>query len=457
MQRPRPPLTHRLGLTVLSALALSLACGKSSEPKATPAAKTPPAPAPAPAPAPDESGETGDALSGEKAHVIPFADRTSMGYLLLLPPSAEVPEAPTRTELEAMVQQALPERRKDGQLDLLFRLIQTEPHTTDIAFNGELEVPELDDDPGTEGEADDNEGEAKDEAISAAELEARAEKAERERAFDLIGLHIERIHLGLGEDAQIPASVLTDPVLTRDLSPEQRASLPSRRWGLLLRADYRNQHGVRGLRLHQTLVRIAAEHYGALIHDPDTLETMDLETFTDRRLRAAAGNVADQIAIVPFPDPDDDERLRLSTRGMRRFGSVDLELAGLPRDPARLQQATDFIAGLAYLLAREAEVDITGYAVEVPDIIEVDCGSIRQSYSGQTDYEPRCSGSAEVHLVERPPEPHDPREHVVARIVAPRRQSERPDYDHAQWVTQTLADVFSAPPGPRGLAPTAEH
>ena len=448
------PRERVLALTLFAGL--GLACNGSSQPTPAPATtKTAPStPDPTTGTDEDASGETGDALSGEKAHVIPFADRTSMGYLLLLPPSAEPPKAPTRKELEAMVQGTMADRRKDGQLDLLFRLINTEPHTTDIAFSGNLEVPSLDD---TDGEANKPKGadEGSGEALSQAELDELAAKAERERAFDLIGLHIELIHLGLGDEAVIPLSVLSDPVLTRFLSPEARASLPTRRWALLLRADYRNQYGVRGLRLHQTLVRVAAAHYEALIHDPDTLETVDLDTFSKRRLRAAAGNIADQIAIVPFPMKDDDQHLRLSTRGMRRFGSVDVELDGLPRDEAVLKQAIDFIAGLALMLAREAEVDMTGYAVEVPELIEVDCATIRQSFSGHEGetYEPTCSGSTEVHLVERAPEDHDPREHVVARIVAPRRLSDRPDYDHPQWVLEALGTVFRAPPAAAGLAP----
>src|SRR5690606_11796239 len=115
-----------------------------------------------------------------------------------------------------------------------------------------------------------------------------------------IGLHIEVVHLGVGDAATIPSSALEDPILTRGLTDAQRKSLLGRSWALLLRADYRNRHAVRGLRLHQTLIRVAAERYDALIHDPDTLETMSVETFTERRLRAAAGNIADQIAIVPF-------------------------------------------------------------------------------------------------------------------------------------------------------------
>ncbi|PRP98498.1 hypothetical protein ENSA5_29670 [Enhygromyxa salina] len=376
----------------------------------------------------ESESETGDPLVGEAAHVIPFADRTSMGYLLLLPPGTKLDQAPTREHLQALVEQAYPERRGEGELDLLLTLIATSPHTTDLGFNGELEPPSLD-----EGD----EGGERDEGDKRDEREAIADKAERQRTFDLIGLHIELIHLGIGDNATIPSTALRDPVLTRELSDEQRASLLGRSQALLLRADYRNQSAVRGLRLLQTLVRVAAEHYEALIHDPDTLETTNLAAFEQRRLRAAAGNVADQIAIVPFPDPEDDQRLRLSTRGMRRFGSVDVELAGLPRDPKRLQQASDLIAGLALALVKEAEVDISGFAVEVPHEIEIDCELIRQSYSTR-DYEPPCSGSTLVHLVERPPEPHDPQDHVVARIVAPRPLSDAPDYDHSRWVEATL-------------------
>jgi hypothetical protein len=130
---------------------------------------------------------------------------------------------------------------------------------------------------------------------------------------------------------------------------------------------------------------------------------------------------------------------------MRRFGAVDVELDGLPRDAVTLQQASDLIAGLALLLAREAEVDVSGFAVAVPETLEVDCELIRQSYAAR-GYVPQCASSIELHLVERPPESHDPRDHVVARIVAPRAESDAPDYDHPQWVRAALARLF--PPAP---------
>ena len=395
---------------------------------------------------PPKSSETGghepdDALSGEAAHTIPFADRTSMGYLLLLPPSKKEPEAPTREQLKVLVEQAFPDRRRDAEIDLLLTLIASEPHSTDLHARGELLPPSLDD-----VEAD-REGETGGVALPTdpAELEALAAKRERDRIFDLIGLHIEIVHIGIGDAATIPSSAFDDPVLTRGLSEEQRKSLLGRSWALLLRADYRNQHAVRGLRLHQTLVRVVAERYDAIIHDPDTLETMSVEAFGERRLRAAAGNVVDQIAIVPFVDRRDDSRLRLTTRGMRRFGSVDLELDGLPRDAEVLQRASDMIAGLALAMVQEAEVETTGFAVEVPQVIEIDGELIRQSYSAR-DYKPPlcegCPGVVEVHLVERPPEEHDPEGHVVARIVAPREQSDAADYDHPQWVQDSLTRLF---------------
>jgi hypothetical protein len=395
-----------------------------------------------------DTGETGDPLSGEAAHIIPFADRTSMGYLLLLPPGTKNPEPPSRAYLKTLVEQAFPERRDAGEYDLLLTLISTSPHET--GFDGEIQAPSLQPD-GENGEMVETVETGKpDETGKTApltEAEQAAAKAERSRTFDVIGLHIELLHLGLGEAATIPSSALADPILTRELDEQQRKSLLGREYALLLRADYRNQSAVRGLRLHQTLVRVVAEHYQALIHDPDTLETMDIEAFTERRLRVEAGNVADQIVVVPFSDPHDDNLLRMSSRGMRRFGAVDIELDGLPRDPVVLQQASDLIAGLALVLAREAEVDISGFAVVVPETIELDCAMIKQTYAARSSV-PACASAIELHLVERAPEPHDPRDHVVARIVAPREQSDAPNYDHPQWVRAALAQLFPPVPSP---------
>jgi hypothetical protein len=452
---PRPPCpTPDFALVCVLALLIAACQGEQPAPtKAGPdALQKQPEPTPEPKPEVQPSTETGedeDALSGESAHSIPFADRTSMGYLLLLPPSSREPKPPTREQLRTLVEQAFPDRQNDGEIDLLLTLIETEPHTTDLGSPGELSPPSLDIEPTNEGET----GVAV--PVQPEELDKLAAKRERERIFDLIGLHIEIVHLGIGDAATIPSSAFEDPVLTRGLTDEQRKSLLGRSWALLLRADYRNQHAVRGLRLHQTLVRVAAEHYQAIIHDPDTLETMSVEAFSERRLRAAAGNIADQIAIVPFIDSRDDQFLRLTTRGMRRFGSVDLELDGLPRDEQVLQQASDLIAGLALAMVKEAEVEASGFAVLVPQELEVDGELIRQSYSARAE-QPKlcedCPGVVLVHLVERPPEEHDPEGHVVARIVAPREQSDASDYDHPQWVRSSLVRLFGSagaakPPG----------
>src|SRR5690606_30101574 len=131
--------------------------------------------------------------------------------------------------------------------------------------------------------------------------------------------------------------LLADPELARALTPEERAGLPQRTRVVLVRARYRNQHAGRGLRLLQGLVRALASEMGALVHDPDTMETMGPEVFAARRLQRSLGNLADQVAVVPFVDPGQPDRVRLTTRGMRRFGSVDLELDGLRRDLASLQ------------------------------------------------------------------------------------------------------------------------
>ena len=179
--------------------------------------KAAPTPEPTPEPTVSESGDSGDSsesggpLSGEAAHTIPFADRTSMGYLLLLPAGPE-PKVPTRATLRGLVEQAFPDRRRDGEIDLLLTLIDTEPHATDF---GTLELPNFDD------VADEESGADKRETIEVDPTEAVA-KRERARSFDLLGLHIELVRLGLGEDTTIPASALADPVLTRDLSPAER-------------------------------------------------------------------------------------------------------------------------------------------------------------------------------------------------------------------------------------------
>ena len=45
----------------------------------------------------------------------------------------------------------------------------------------------------------------------------------------------------------------------------------------------------------------------------------------------------------------------------------------------------------------------------------------------------------------RPEEDHDPVDHVVARIVAPRKESDAPGYDQPEWVLQALSDLLGVP------------
>jgi hypothetical protein len=437
-------MSVRASMLMTSLVVLVLGCRGEPQPSEAEPAKSEPAQPAEPAKptsetqaeageSESETGEADDPRSGEAAHVIPYADRTSMGYLLLLPDRKQ-PPTPTREQLATLVRQAFPTERSQGEIDLLLQLIATEPHTTELG-GFDLEVPTLDDaDAGPKAPPDDE----------------QAAAAERQRIFDLIGLHIEIIRLGVGDDV-IPSAALSDPVLTRALEPSEREGLPGRQWALLLRADYRNQHGVRGLRLLQTLVRVVAEHEQALIHDPDTLETMNLAAFEARRLRVTAGNVGDQLAIVPFEDRLHVDKLRLSTRGMRRFGAVDLELDGLPPDPAVLQQASDFLAALAFALVREGEVDVSGFAVVVPDELEVDGVALDQTFgAGKIARCAGCPGRVSVHLVERAAEDHDPEDHVVARVVAPQPESDAPDYDHPQWALSALARLFGTASPPSG-------
>ena len=342
----------------------------------------------------------------DDAHRVVFADRTSQGYLLLVDDAHKA--EPSREQLVALVEKKLAGDEANPEVELLTGLIQTEPTLTD---------PRL-----------------------------AQEQGRQLPAPDLLGLHVDVMPLSSEGGELVSTEQLTDPVLTRELDPAQRASLATRRYAILIRADYRNQHAVRGLRLLQTLVRLVAENRDALIHDPDTGETMGVEAFTRRRLQNSLGNVADQVAVVPFPDPRHGEgSLRLSTRGMRRFGSVDLELDGLPRDPAVLQAASHLLYGLAYQMVRLGEFDSTGYAVELDDTVSISRDNVVQAYGRRNDDVPTCEDcprNVTVHLVERASEPHDPADHVVARVVAPRSESDADDYDHPAWVSQALHSLL---------------
>jgi hypothetical protein len=360
---------------------------------------------------PDGQAGRADAASDESRHTVVFADRTSQGYLLLV--EGERPAIPDREALQALVRRKLGRTpaADEPELELLLGLIATEPSTA----------------PRT--------------------LEERTGSSDTGAPPDLLGLHIDVLAVHSEKGDLISPELFGDPILTRALDPSQRASLAARRWAILLRADYRNQHAVRGLRLLQTLVRLVAADRDALIHDPDTGETVDETTFTQRRLRTTLGNVADQVAVVPFPDPAHPQRVRLITRGMRRFGSVDLELGGLPPDPGVLQRATHLMHGLAYSMVQLGEYDTSGYSVELDAIVTVRHEDVVRAYAGQPTQPQRCDGcpaAIDLHLVERPPEPHDPRDHVVARIVAPRSVSDAPDYDHVAWAEQTITNLMGS-------------
>lgn len=432
-------------------LMLALACGRGEGPATKGAAKVEAAPDPA-----AEERRRAE----EAAHRVVFADRIAFGYVLLLPEPGGagggaggeaktgagtqaaggevkagagtqgasagevVAPPPTRAELQAIVRRAFADRLGDPEVELLLDLVGTPPRP-DL---GELRVP------GQSG--------AKDRLEEPADLKA----AERVWATsDLLGLEIDALPA-----AAVGPELLADPELSRALTAEERASLGGRTRRVLVRALYRNQNAVRGLRLLQALVRAVAAETGALVHDPDTLETMGPAAFAARRLQTSLGNVADQVAVVPFADPARPDAVRLTTRGMRRFGSVDLELDGLERDLARLQQATYFLHGLALVMVRLGEFDRSGFAVEAPEVIGLHYRDCVAAYAGQIAL-PRCEGACpqevEVHLVDRPPESHDPPGHVVARVVAPRAVGERPGHDHAGWIRAALDRVLGRPSG----------
>ncbi len=379
---------------------LAAACTKQpAQDESQPAGEAPAQPESASTPEdPGSSEPMGD------PHLIVFADRTSQAYLLMLPGGAH--ETPTREALQTLVKSKLATADDEPELALLLELIETEP-TVD--------------------------------------LNAGAGDGTPRTTRDLLGMNIDMLPVG-GSKGAIGEAALKDPILTRLLTDEERASLDGRSQALLLRAEYRNQYAVRGLRLLQTLTRVVARDRNALVHDPDTGETMGVDAFTDRRLKSSLSNVAEQIVVVPFPDRLHTDSIRLTTRGMRRFGSPDLELDGLPRDPKVLQRATDFLTGLARLMVQQGEFDSTGYAVELAEVVTVGIDDVIGAYGTRgghlKDCGEACAGEAEVHLIERTPEEHDPPDHLVVRVIAPRELSDSVDYNHTKWVRDILSDMF---------------
>ncbi|MCA9657436.1 MAG: hypothetical protein KC486_03780 [Myxococcales bacterium] len=414
-------MSRRQRVALSLSLGLVLACGRGDTPKSGAAEAA-------------AKADSGDAATGgadkavvdeaaaeearkrELQHSVVFADRINYPYVLLLPDgSKDAPPTPTRDELQAAVRAAFPSSLEDPEVRRLLAMIATEPAAAGAG------APRLA--PGADSDGSD--------------------PAQYQRASELLGLYVDVV----ATHEVISPSVLTDLELTRGLSHEERAMIGERSWSLVLRGEYRNQHGVRGLRLLQTLVRVIARDRGALIHDPDTLEIVTVDEFADRRLRASLGNVADQIPVVPFPDPANAGLLRLATRGMRRFGSVDLELSGVEPAPRDLTRATFLLHGLALEMVRLGEVDRSGIAVSAPDVIEVDIDDCAQAYATREAAMPRCADcpeSVEVHLVEREAEPQDPPGHVVARVVAPRARSDAEAYSQPAWVLEALAQLFGA-------------
>jgi hypothetical protein len=400
-------------------LMFTLGCGRGEEVRPRTAGEVAAQPAAArPTSAADSSLEAARQAEAA-AHRVVFADRISFGYVLLLPGSPG--PAPTRQELQDTVRRMFAEQLGEPEVELLLDLVATPPRGDLSALKGAT-PPGLKD---------------------SVEAPADPEAAARVWATsDLLGLEIEALPA-----AAVEPKLLTDPELTRALTPEEHEALPEHTRLMIVRALYRNQNGVRGLRLLQALVRAIAAETGALVHDPDTLETMGPAAFAARRLQASLGNIADQVAVVPFVDPQRPDAVRLTTRGMRRFGSVDLELDGLSRDLPTLQQATYFLHGLGLVMVRLGEFDRSGFAVEAPEVIGLHYRDCVSAYGGQVAL-PRCDEcpeEVELHLVERPPEPHDPPGHVVARVVAPRPISSRGDYDHTAWIRAALDRVLGHP------------
>lgn len=351
-------------------------------------------PGPPPPPAKDPPNDEALAPTRTEEHQVVFADRITHAYLLLIDrPNVD---APSRDQLQQLIEQQSPASERGPEFDAFLQMIAT---PTD------------------------------------------QQSPERPNP-NAMSLHLEA--LVLNADLVHPA-VLQDPLLTRTLSVEQRAGLPSRSRALLLRADYRNHRAILGLRLLQRLATAVAREYDALIYDPDTQETLSPAAFERQQLRSTLTNIAEQIVVVPFADDRHGRDLiRLSTRGMRRFGSVDLELEGLPRSAGTLQAGSDFLNGLAYKMVRLGEIDPRGFAVELDETVTLEHQDIIAAYGGSQERLSPCEGCrVDVHLVKRAPEPHDPAHHVVARVVAPPDQSEAATYDQPAWVLDAISAVLT--------------
>ena len=375
----------------------------------------------------------------ESRHAVVFADRIRHVYVLLVneaglrrvsstrgPSRSEVAEspaspaadglpmalaAPTRADLQGLVRAAFPGRHDEEEVRALLTFIGRDP---------------------SRGEAG---------RLSGDETQRRAVLG-REMS-DLLGISIDLV----SRLDVIDRGMLADPLLTRGVSPADRATLETRKWALVIRGEYRPRFIVRGLRLLQTIALLYAQRTDALIFDADTAETWAPAGFAQRRLRAHRINMAEQISVVPFTDPSHPAgAVRLTTRGMRRFGAPDLELDGLDGDPVVLQHATRLLTGLAFVTMQYAELDEDGYASQAPDVVELQRDHIVAAFGDDGRALPVCAacpGDLELHLVEREAQAHDPPEHVVARVVAPRPVSDSADYAHPTWVRAALARFFA--------------
>jgi len=407
--------------SIFLAAAIVIACGGNPPHREAP---TPQTPAPSPNPATDANDGPHHPKANSEGtfdpHTVVYADRSSHSYMLLLK-GQKKPHLWTRDELETLIRKTFPDH-DSGEVGLLLEFVHLEPRDTSLSPLDQAELKrQIIDNPG----------------------EIDTEKLSR-HATDLIALHLDILDL-LPTDSPVDPEILLDPVLTRGVDTSQRDDLPKRRWAILIRADYRNQYGVRGLRMLQTLVRILAKEVDAIVLDSDTLETMSPGIFNERRLSANAGNLYQQIAIIPFPQ---DDGIRLVTRGMRRFGAVDIEWSGLPRDPVALQRATEIMMGLVFVMVRDGEVDPSGLAVQVDDVLEITRRDIEKAYANRASELPRrckaCDERVRVHLVKRAARTTDARDHATARIVAPRKTSDAPGYEQRAWTRRLIDSMYGS-------------
>lgn len=353
--------------------------------------------------------------SAEQSHEVVFADRVRYAYAVLVPantkpnPNAGLdaePNAPTPAELRAIVERAFAGRLDEPDVASLLVLIDRDPESNEAG------------------------------RLMGDEAQRRAVMARPDA--DLLGL----VTAVVPRADIVDDVTLADPTLSRGASPSDRELAGAATHAVLLRAEYRPRQFVRGLRLLQSLVLAYAREVGGVVFDVDTYELWSVDAFATRRLRVREQNVADQIAVVPFPDPAHGEgHVRLCTRGMRRFGAPELELDGLVLDRVLLTRGTDLLRGLALTVARLAELDEAGYATQAPEVIRVTREDVATALGHAHAELPACvtcSDGLDVRLVERAAVETDPPNHVVARVVAPRSDDKSATTQHVTWVRAAI-------------------